>query len=78
MVDRHGQRKAFVVILVRVVDLKQNQASFLLHLTVWSCLQFAQMSVSRDMVIFVPTTTTTADGQTDYFTPRSTTSTAWQ
>ena len=29
-----------------VVNLKQNQASFSLHLTVWSCLQLPQMCIS--------------------------------
>ena len=56
-----------MVILARVVDLKQSQASFLPHLAVWSYLQSAQMPTSWGLAIFVPTTTT--DGQTDYFTP---------
>ena len=56
----------FVAILACVIDLKQSQASFLSHLTVWSYLQFAQMPTFQDLAIFVLTTTT--DGQTDYFT----------
>ena len=60
--------KIFVSILACVVELKQNQACFSLHLTVWSRLQLAQMSISRDLMIFMLMTTTT-DGQTDYFTP---------
>ena len=60
---------AMFMILARVIDLKQSLASFFLpHLTVWSYLQFTQMPTSGDLAIFVPTTTTT-DGQTDYFTP---------
>ena len=43
--------------MVCVVDLKQNQASFSPRLTVWSCLQLVQMPISRDLAIFVPTTT---------------------
>ena len=47
------QSEIFVAILARVVDLKQNQAIFSPHLTVWLCLQLAQMSISRDLAIFV-------------------------
>ena len=43
----------FVAILASVVDLKQNQDSFLLHLA----------------IIVRATRTTTTDIQTDYFTP---------
>ena len=59
------QNTIFVVILAHVLDLKQSQASFLPHLTVWPYLQFAQMPTSQDLAMFVPTPT---DGQTDYFT----------
>ena len=75
MVNRIGmawstQSIIFVVILARVVNLKQNKASFLPHLTVCLCLQLTQMSIFQDLVIFMPTTTTTTtDGQTDNFTP---------
>ena len=64
MVDRRGQHTMplLVAILARVIDLKQSQASFLSHLTVWLCLQFTKMPSSRDLATFVPTTTTT-DGQ---------------
>ena len=39
--------------------------------TDWLCLQHAQTPRTRDLAIFVPTTTTTTttDGQTDCFTP---------
>ena len=60
----------FVTILARVINLKQSQASFLPHLTVWSYLKFAQMPISWDLAIFMPTTTTTTtttDRQTNYF-----------
>ena len=49
------QNAIFVAILARVVDLNN-----FVH------LQFAQMPTSRNLAIFVPTTTTTTD---DYFTP---------
>ena len=48
-----------MAILARVVDLKQSQASFSMHLTIW--LYLAQMCISQDRAIFVPTTT---DGTT--------------
>ena len=50
----------FGAILAHVVNLKQSQASYFASL---SYLEFGQMPTSRDLVIFMPTTTTT-DGQT--------------
>ena len=49
-------------------DFKQTQASFLQYLIVWSPLQLTQVPKTPDQAVFVLTTTTT-DGQNDYFTP---------
>ena len=53
----HWQRRR----TVGVVNLKKSQAGFLPHSTVRLYLQFAQMPTSRDLAIFVPTTTSTED-----------------
>ena len=63
-----------MVILACVVDLKQNQADFSLHLTVWSCLQLAQNDVCilRSGNFHANDDDhhhTTTDGQTDCFIP---------
>ena len=50
---------------------KHTQASFSLILNDWLCLQVAQMSRCRDLMIFVVTTTIDrqTDRQTEYFSP---------
>ena len=61
----HGMLLPFTMSVYYNCRIDQKLASFLPHLTVWSCLQLAQMPISQDLVIFVQTT----DRQTDYFIP---------
>ena len=45
-----------VPLVASVVDSKQNQANFFpLFLTVWSLLQLAQVPMSPDLDVFMPT-----------------------
>ena len=62
VVHRRGQHKTQYFWLSWLVSSINVEPVFLPHLTVWSCLQFAQMPTTRDLAIFV---LTTADGQTD-------------
>ena len=59
------------VVLVSHVQQFETYRKFSLISTDLLCLQHAQMPRSRDLVIFILTTTmmTTTDIQTDYFTP---------
>ena len=58
MVDRRGQQHALFVMLVGCAkQFQATEARFLLNSTDSLCLQVIWMPESRDLAIFMPTTT---------------------
>ena len=65
-----GQKKTlFVMFVDRAKRFKAHSSQFSLIQTDWICLQVVQMPRSQDLAIFVPTTTTMTDIQTDLHYP---------